>query len=101
MEDLADLYSIIRATESLETAYSRDAITPSEYSDACKRLISQFKTTEAALVSSKAIVSADNFIREFQVDCPRAYERLIVSGKRDLLMSFRIRIPMPRIHNLM
>ena len=88
LEDLADLYSIIRATESLETAYSRDAITPTEYSDACKRLISQFKTTEAALVSSKAIVSADNFIREFQVDCPRAYERLIVSGKRDLLIVF-------------
>mmetsp|Transcript_10255 Transcript_10255/g.15381 ORF Transcript_10255/g.15381 Transcript_10255/m.15381 type:complete len:218 (+) Transcript_10255:3-656(+) len=80
LEDLADLYSIIRATESLETAYSRDAITPSEYAESCKRLISQFKTTEVALVSSKAIISAENFIREYQVDCPRAYERLIISG---------------------
>jgi hypothetical protein len=81
VEDLADLYSIIRATESLEAAYSRDAITPDEYAEACKRLISQFKSTESALVSSKAIVSADKFITEFQVDCPRAYERLIVSGQ--------------------
>ena len=85
LEDLADLYSIIRTTESLEAAYSRDAITPAEYAEACKRLISQFKTTEAALVSSKAIVSADSFIREFQVDCPRAYERLLISGETILI----------------
>ena len=87
LEDLADLYSIIRTTESLEAAYSRDAITPAEYAEACKRLISQFKTTEAALVSSKAIVSADSFIREFQVDCPRAYERLLISGETNLMRS--------------
>ena len=77
---IIDLYSIIKVTESLEVAYSRDAITPSEYADACKRLISQFKTTESALVSSRAVVSADSFIREFQIDCPRAYERLLISG---------------------
>ncbi len=82
LEDLADFYAIIKTTESLEAAYSRDATTPDEYADACKRLISQFKTAESALVSGKAIVSAEQFIREFQIDCPRAYERLIVSGKK-------------------
>eukprot|EP01037_Dinobryon_pediforme_P046852 gene46852-60463_t len=57
LEDLADLYSIIRTTESLEAAYSRDAITPAEYAEACKRLISQFKTTEAALSTARELMS--------------------------------------------
>jgi ESCRT-I complex subunit VPS28 len=79
-ERLADLYSIIKATELLEAAYARDAITPNEYSDACNRLIGQFKTTEKGLVLSKAIESADSFFKEYQIDCPRAYERLVISG---------------------
>lgn len=82
LERLADLYSIIKATELLEAAYSRDAISPNEYSDACNKLISQFKATEKGLLLSKAITSTDNFYRDYQIDCPRAYERLVVSGKR-------------------
>lgn len=80
LDDLADLYAIIKATEALEAAYSRDACPANEYTDACKKLISQFKTTEAALVSSKAISSADMFMREYQIDCSRAYERLVIAG---------------------
>ena len=80
LDDLADLFAIIKATEALEAAYSRDACTPNDYTDACKKLISQFKTTEAALVSSKAISSADMFMREYQIDCSRAYERLVIAG---------------------
>lgn len=80
LDDLADLYAIIKATEALEAAYSRDACPANEYTDACKKLISHFKTAEAALVSSKAILSADMFMREYQIDCPRAYERLVIAG---------------------
>eukprot|EP01040_Poterioochromonas_malhamensis_P002209 gene2208-2351_t len=80
LERLADLYEIIKTTELLETAYARDAISPQEYSENCNRLISQFKTTEKGLVLSKAIENADTFFKEYQVDCPRAYERLILSG---------------------
>lgn len=79
-EELADLFAIIRATESLEAAFSRDAISPSEYSEACTRLISQFKTTEAALVASSAIISADSFFKQYQIECPRAFERLLRTG---------------------
>lgn len=86
LERLADLYSIIKATELLEAAYARDAITPNEYSDACNRLIGQFKTTEKGLVLSKAIESADSFFKEYQVDCPRAYERLVISGNLFLII---------------
>lgn len=80
LEELSDLYAIIKATELLEAAYSRDCITASEYSDACSRTISQFKTTESALISRKSIVSTEAFMKEFQIDCPRAYERLVVAG---------------------
>jgi ESCRT-I complex subunit VPS28 len=80
LERLADLYSIIKATELLEAAYARDAITPNEYSESCGRLISQFKGTEKGLVLSKAIENADSFFKDYQIDCPRAYERLVISG---------------------
>lgn len=79
-EDLADLYAIARATESLEAIFSRDAVTPAEYAQECTKLISQFKSTESALVSSGAIKSGDAFFKEFQIDFPRAYERLIRTG---------------------
>ena len=80
VSDLADFYSIIRRTEALEAAYSRNAISQMEYAESCKLLISQFKTAETPLISTKAIANADSFFREFQVDCPRAYERLVISG---------------------
>lgn len=80
VEELADLYSIVKATESLEVAYSRDALSSTEYAETCTKLISQFKSTESALVSSKAIPSGDGFFKEFKVDCPRAYHRLLEVG---------------------
>ena len=51
-----------------------------EYADSCFKLISQFKTTESVLVTSGAILSADAFITEYEIDCPRAYERLLRVG---------------------
>lgn len=79
-EDFADLYAIARATESLEAIFARDAVAPAEYAQDCTKLISQFKSTESALVSSGAIKSGDSFFKEFQIDFPRAYERLIRTG---------------------
>lgn len=79
-EELSELYAIIKATELLEAAFIRDAIAAEEYTAACNRIISQFKTTEAALIHRKEIESVDKFFKEFQVDCPKAYERLVVTG---------------------
>ena len=79
-EDLADLFAIMKSMESLEGAYSRDSVSSTEYADSCFKLISQFKTTESVLVTSSAILSADAFIRDYEIDCPRAYERLIRVG---------------------
>lgn len=80
MESLAEFYSIVKAADQLEAAYSRDAIKDSEYAEACSRLITQFKNSEKVLIRSGAITSADAFFKDYQLDCPRAYERLIVAG---------------------
>jgi len=80
IEDMADLYAIIKATQHLEKAYVRDAISPEEYTSACQRLIAQFKTTEAALRSDPQFPGTAEFLKQYQMDCPLAHERLLVSG---------------------
>merc|ERR1712100_630274 len=49
VEREADLFSIIRATELLERAYVRDAVSAQDYTAACAKLIGQFKTAQLAL----------------------------------------------------
>ncbi|KAG6975506.1 hypothetical protein JG688_00002311 [Phytophthora aleatoria] len=92
-EDLSDLFAIFKTTEHLEAAYVRDAITPEEvesfrYTEACTKLISQYKTAETALRLGGFIDSVENFIAEYRLDCPRALERLV-----------RIGVPATVVHN--
>ncbi|CEG40120.1 nuclear lim factor interactor-interacting protein hyphal [Plasmopara halstedii] len=87
-EDLADLFAIFKTTEHLEAAYVRDAITPEEYTEACTKLISQFKTAETALRLGGFIESVESFVAEYKLDCPRAFERLV-----------RIGVPATVVHN--
>ncbi|EKU22796.1 ESCRT-I complex subunit VPS28 [Nannochloropsis gaditana CCMP526] len=79
-EDLADLFSIIKATEHLEIAFARDAISEDDYTAACSKLISQFKSTEAAVLAAKTVADARAFMTEYHMDCPRAVERLLRLG---------------------
>lgn len=80
LDDLSDLYALIKATEKLEKSFGRDAIGPVEYEKACLRLISQFKASESALRSDGSIESADEFMNEYRMDCPRARDRLLRTG---------------------
>jgi hypothetical protein len=80
-DDLADLYAIIKATEHLEKCYARDSITQEQYTSTCLKLISQFRSTEAALVADGTLNgSVEAFLEEYGVDCPRAVERLLRTG---------------------
>lgn len=92
---LADLYSIIKATDLLEAAYSRDAISAVEYNEECSKLIAQFKATEKSLILNKTIESATEFYREYQVDCPRAFHRLIEAGMIKCALSGYVHIGHP------
>ena len=78
-ENLADLYTIITATEHLERAYAQDAITQTEYTTECNKLISQFKIAEKAALG-KNNMTTETFMKVYQMDCPRAADRLLRMG---------------------
>ncbi len=77
-ETMADLYSIFIATETLERAYIRDAVSHSEYdaflllllffifryTSTCSKLIAQYKTSISSLGHNFDI---RDFVRDFNV----------------------------------
>jgi ESCRT-I complex subunit VPS28 len=77
LDEQANLYAIILATEHLERAYARDAVEPKEYTAQCKKLISQFKLAERVL---RGVMNTETFMAMYQMDCPRAEERLLKMG---------------------
>lgn len=74
-DNMADLYSIIVATEHLERQYIKDTIAAPEYTAICLRLIAQFKTA-ASLVNT----DISDFVRRFGISCPAAMNRLVTMG---------------------
>ena len=79
-ENMGDLYTIIIATEHLERAYAQDAITQSEYNTECNKLLSQFKIAQKAALGNKNGMTTETFMRVYQMDCPRAADRLLRMG---------------------
>lgn len=72
----ADLFSIIHTVEALEKAYVRDSIPADDYTDACRKLIGQFKTVEHMLDG----LTTHEFIARYQISCPAAKHRLLEIG---------------------
>lgn len=76
-EDLANFYSIIKALDVLECAFTKDAVTSEEYSSECAKLLAQHKTQESALQRSGAIKDTAGFMMKFkQLHCPHAMNRI-------------------------
>jgi ESCRT-I complex subunit VPS28 len=80
LETQSDLYAIILATEHLERAYARDAISHQEYTSECLKLIGQFKMEEQTALKAGGCNSTEEFMQRFQMDCPRATQRLLKMG---------------------
>eukprot|EP00191_Tetraselmis_sp_GSL018_P006399 CAMPEP_0177604194 /NCGR_PEP_ID=MMETSP0419_2-20121207/15980_1 /TAXON_ID=582737 /ORGANISM="Tetraselmis sp., Strain GSL018" /LENGTH=192 /DNA_ID=CAMNT_0019098145 /DNA_START=214 /DNA_END=792 /DNA_ORIENTATION=- len=78
MENLADLFAILKTTEKLERAYVRDAITAKEYEPACEKLIGQFKTLYSSITDTVPDVS--RFMAQYNMQCPLGAQRLLLSG---------------------
>lgn len=105
LEDLADLYAIIKATEHLEKAYARDLVGAEEvslrvkpclyylflrsltvplfpsrslpqYTAACLKLLTQYKSTASALTD----IDVQDFIKTYSLEAPRAVDRLLRAG---------------------
>lgn len=62
---LSNLFGIIVALDYLERAYVRDSITAAEYSPACTRLLSQYKTM-LKLVGND-VPSVEDFMARYHV----------------------------------
>ncbi|EDN05571.1 vacuolar sorting-associated protein [Histoplasma capsulatum] len=75
-ESLAEIYSIILTLDGLEKAYIKDAITESEYTETCARLLKQYKSSLSDETVAKGFVDLDTFKRTWGLECPRATERL-------------------------
>ncbi|KZP16265.1 vacuolar protein sorting-associated protein 28 [Athelia psychrophila] len=73
---LATLFGIVTALDYLERAYVRDSITAVEYSPACTRLLSQYKTM-LKLVGGD-VPSIEEFMKRYRMDMPAALHRLQV-----------------------
>lgn len=75
--EFADLFAIMRATEALEIAYCRGVISHSDYQRECSALIRQFQMNEKALRDKRWIADIESFIRSYDIQCSRAYQRLV------------------------
>ncbi|KAI9876612.1 MAG: Vacuolar protein-sorting-associated protein 28 [Pleopsidium flavum] len=77
-DSLAEIYSIIVTLDGLEKAYIKDSITESEYTETCSRLLKQYKSNLSDESVSREFVDLETFKREWDMECPRATERLRV-----------------------
>jgi len=75
-ETRATLYGIIVGLDYLERAYVRDAVTAAEYSPACTRLLSQYKTMSKLV--EEDVPSIEQFMSQYRMDHPAALHRIKV-----------------------
>ncbi|KAI9656541.1 MAG: Vacuolar protein-sorting-associated protein 28 [Bathelium mastoideum] len=77
-ESLAEVYSIITTLEALEKAFLKDSIAEVDYTETCSRLLKQYKSNLADENVGRAFGDLESFKREWDLECPRATERLRV-----------------------
>jgi len=75
-ESLAEIYSIIVTLEAIERAYLKDSIPESDYTDTCSRLLKQYKSNLSDESVSRSFKDLESFKREWDIECPRATERI-------------------------
>lgn len=75
-ESLAEVYSIIVTLDALEKAYLKDSIAESGYTETCSRLLKQYKSNLADENVARAFGDLERFKTEWQIECPKATERL-------------------------
>jgi len=78
--ELAVLYSIIKATETLEKIYATGELSYSDYKAECDELIGHFNRSKKYLLSRGFISSIELFMQDYEIVCPRAYSRLAEEG---------------------
>ena len=77
-DSLAEIYSIIVTLDALEKGYLKDSISEADYTETCSRLLKQYKSNLADETVARAFGDLESFKREWDMECPRATERLRV-----------------------
>lgn len=70
-EAYADFYAVIISMEHLEKAFVRDVLSDKKYTEACKKLITQYRT----MVEQNRVPSLEAFSRQFNIECKAAANR--------------------------
>ena len=78
IDSLAEIYSIIRTLDGLEKAYIKDALPENEYADMCSKLLKQYRSILNDDNVLREFGDLDTFTQEWDIECPRAKERLRV-----------------------
>lgn len=77
-DSLAEIFSIIVTLDELEKAFLKDAIPEADYTEICERSLKQYKSLVADETVSKAFVGLEEFKAEWDLEVPRATERIRV-----------------------
>ena len=67
IDSLAEIYSIIRTLDGLEKAYIKDAVTESDYTEMCSKLLKQHKSILSDETVSREFQDLDTFSRKWNV----------------------------------
>lgn len=67
LDSLAEIYSIIRTLDGLEKAYIKDAVTETEYTEMCAKLLKQYKSILSDETVSNEFVDLETFGRRWEV----------------------------------
>ncbi|AEO70169.1 583346cf-029a-4a21-9972-5773ece0b123 [Thermothielavioides terrestris] len=77
-DSLAEIFSIIVTIDELEKAFLKDAIPEADYTEICERALKQYKSLIADETVAKAFVGLEEFKAEWDLEVPRATERIRV-----------------------
>lgn len=66
-DNLAEIYSVIVTLEALEKAYIRDSLKENEYTEACDRLLKQYKAILADENVARHFGDLETFKRDWEV----------------------------------
>lgn len=75
-DSLAEVFSIIITLDELEKAYLKDAISESDYTEICDRLLKQYKAILTDEAVAREFVDLETFKSEWDMEVPRATERI-------------------------
>ncbi|KAI9807693.1 MAG: hypothetical protein M1825_005634 [Sarcosagium campestre] len=75
-DSLAEVYSVIVTLDAVEKAYIKDSINEVDYTETCSRLLKHYKTILGDESVAREFEDLDTFKRTWQIECPRATERL-------------------------